>query len=148
MMEKELQEFEKALDAAIDTIMQTAVGDTAAQAISNAVKTEVYAVYTPEVYERRGEKGGLADTSAENYAPYLYDPATKTLTVENRNRDERSGRLIAPVVESGQGYHYDFAYNGVPRPFHDVAERRMMESGEFERVLTQNLKFFGFDVAL
>lgn len=146
MMEQELKAFERSLDRAIDTIMQTAVGDAAAEAISEAVQTEVYAVYTPEVYERRGEHGGLADTSAMNYAPYIYDPATKTLIVENRNRDDDTGRLVAPVVESGQGYRYDFPYNGIPRPFHDVAERRMMEKGIFERTLTENLKFFGFDV--
>lgn len=35
-----------------------------------------------------------------------YDPSTMTLEVQDRSRDRDSGRLIAPVVESGKGYQW------------------------------------------
>lgn len=45
--------------------MKTEVVDTAKSAMSEAINTDVYDVYDPEWYTRRGTNGGLSDT--ENY---------------------------------------------------------------------------------
>lgn len=135
----DLAVFTAKLNSAVQTAMEGVVADTAKAFLSDAVETEVYAVYEPTMYVRQRDYGGLSDM---DNMEARYDPATMTLEVEDVRRDEKTGRLVAPVVESGQGYQY--ASPG-PRPFHRTAERNIMASGEFERALEYGLRTAGFD---
>lgn len=148
MMWPELDAFVAALGDAINVTLEGEVAEGAKAAISEAVQTEVYDAYSPTEYDRRGlQGGGLADTSV---MIARLDPFAHELTVTDESRDNDSGRLIAPVVESGQGYEWgnsEIAYCRMPRPFHEVAEERFAESGEFEEALARGLEKQGFEVS-
>lgn len=143
----ELDAFAAELDDAINVTLEGEVAEGAKAAISEAVQSEVYDAYFPIEYDRRGlQSGGLADA---NVMAAQLNPFAHELTVTDESRDNDSGRLIAPVVESGQGYEWskaEIARSRMPRPFHEIAEERFAESGEFEEALTRGLEKQGFEV--
>lgn len=139
---QDLAQFRAKLNTAVDQAMENYVGAAAVLKIADAVETEVYDEYRPKVYVRRKEHGGLSDISPQNIV-VQYDPTTKTLHVTDMNRDDETGRLVAPVVESGQGYTYKTI---PPRPFHKVAEENMITDGDFEEALAFGLTAQGFKV--
>lgn len=140
-----LELFARKLDAAIDGTMMGPVAEGAKEALAEAVESEVYAAYSPEFYSRRGAGGGLADhgNMTADYGGY-------TLTL----RDEAGwqqlwggtvpGERLAEAIASGSGrYHF---HKAGPRPFHETAEAGFAGSGEFERLLAQGLRNYGFKV--
>ena len=146
---QDLAQFRTKLNTAVDFAMENYVGAAAVLKVADAVETEVYAKYPepeyPLSYVRRHDKGGLSDISPDNIVQD-YDPVAKTLTVTDMNRDNYTGRLVAPVVESGEGYYYNFPFNHKPREFHSVAEKNMITSGAFEEALEFGLTAQGFKV--
>ncbi len=141
-IEQAVAEYCAALDDAIEYAMEVEVAVVARVAIHNAVETEVYAAYDPVMYRRRGVYGGLADQHPDNMEAN-YDRGTRTLTVQDVNEDDDTGRLVAPVVESGRGY--EFRWHGQkPRPFHSVAQKEMMDTGWFSDALKIGLRAKGF----
>ena len=136
--------FNTELDAAIGRVMENDVATMVRVAMANAVETEVYDAYTPAAYWRRGDYGGLIDQSPDNMVAQ-YDPTDMLLTVQNMNRDDETGRLVAPVVESGHGYKYHWKGQR-PRPFHSVAQKNVVDDGWFEGALKSGLRTEGFKV--
>lgn len=124
-----VRDFNRRLDDAIGRAMEGDVADAVRAAIVSAVESEVY---SEKVYKRSedhpyirrddtGEPGGLQDW---NVMEAKYDPSTMTLEVQDRSRDRDSGRLIAPVVESGKGYQWKKSAiykTKQARPFHQKA---------------------------
>lgn len=147
-IEQDVAMFEAKLNAAIDIAMQTDVLDIAKIEISNAVDKEVYKNYDPTMYQRRKfSKGGLADVNVINKVSY--DPVNRILEVRDDSVDGKTGRLVAPVVESGKGYTWKnsniYAMQPFPRPFHKIAEHNLKVSGEFEKALEISLISQGFE---
>ena len=140
-LQTDLALFRAKLDKAIQQSMEGVVADMAKAALKQAVYERVYDVYSPVRYERKMDQGGLSDT--ENMEA-RYDPATMTLEVEDVRRDEDTGRLVAPVVESGRGYKYS---SPGARPFHAYAEK-MMGQGLFESALNEGLREAGMDAKM
>lgn len=138
-IETDIAMFTAKLNGAIQTAMEGVVADTAKAFLSDAVETEVYDKYDPTFYERKGYQGGLADPANMEAR---YDPASMTLEVEDVRQDEETGRLVAPIVESGRGYDY---FSPGARPFHEVAERNIAESGTLDKALNHVLRSAGFD---
>ena len=135
--------FRAKRNTAVDETMRGWVALGAVKKLQDAIQEEVYDAYQPHEYVRRGYNGGLIESSPENWDEQ-YDAATKTLTVRSTNRDDETGRLVAPVVESGKGYRYKVKIG--PRPFHSVAEENMIKDGVFEDALETGLKTKGFTV--
>ena len=114
-MAQDIANFNRKLDEAIQQTMETEVFFAAQVAILNAVESEVYQAYNwpyppsdkPEHYERRYEKGGLADPSNIELVSSGPTGDGWEIEVQNRTRDDISQRLIAPVVETGQGYEWE-----------------------------------------
>ena len=141
-IEQAVAEYCAALEDAIEYAMEVEVATVVRVAIHNAVETEVYAAYDPVMYRRRGVYGGLAEQSPDNMEA-VYDRGTRTLTVQDVNRDDETGRLVAPVVESGRGYQYPV--KGMKaRPFHSVAQKEMMDAEWFSGALKAGLRSKGF----
>ena len=136
-----IEDFAAQFSAELDRAIQYAMEND----VASAVETEVYDAYDPHMYIRRGPMdGGLQDQSLDNMEA-TYDPQARTLEVQDMSRDEKTGRLVAPVVESGEGYR--FPWDGQrPRPFHKRAQEIVVESGWFESALQAGLKAAGFDV--
>lgn len=137
--------FHAKLDAAIGQAMENDVATMVRVALSNAVETEVYDEYQPHMYKRRGQTDGGLQSQSKDVMVASYDPMTMTLEVQDMSRDDDTGRLIAPVVESGEGYR--FPWDGQkPRPFHEKAQEEMMATGWFEGALVSALRGAGFTV--
>ena len=78
-----------------------------------------------------------------------YDPSTMTLEVQDRSRDRDSGRLIAPVVESGKGYQWKKSAiykTKQARPFHQKAQELAIGTGLVRDALAKFLTESGFKV--
>ncbi len=145
-LREDLAAVEQRLHKAIDRAMQTDVAEAAKSMLQESVAQNVYGAYAPEAYVRRGEQnGGLADRSVMEVS---YSPAEHLLQVQDMSRDNGNGRLIAPVVEAGEGYTWYHAKiykkQPFPRPFHQPAEEAMEKSGAFEQALRAGLSRDGF----
>ncbi len=135
----ELQSFLTILDKAVDFCMEHEMKDAAVSEIQRSIYENVYQQYTPRVYDRKYDQGGLLDP---DHMASNYDRMTKTLTVEDMRVDweptkqSHFGRNVAEVVETGNGY--DWKQIG-PRPFHEPAERELA-NGVADEVLTKSLE--------
>lgn len=138
-------QFNAKLNAAVGQAMENDVAAMVRVALSNAVETEVYDEYQPHMYKRRGPVDGGLQSQNKDVMVATYDPSTMTLEVQDMSRDDETGRLIAPVVESGEGYK--FPWDGQkPRPFHEKAQEEVVQSGWFEGALISALRGAGFTV--
>lgn len=137
--------FNAKLDAAIGQAMENDVATMVRVALATAVQTEVYDAYQPHMYERRGPEDGGLQSQSKDVMVATYDPATMTLEVQDMSRDDDTGRLIAPVVESGEAYQYPWKGQKA-RPFHERAQEDVVESGWFEGALVSALRGAGFTV--
>lgn len=145
---RDLEAFKEILNMAVDYAMETKVADVAVSAIQGAVDTEVYRKYNPKMYVRDREMGGLQD---KHNIERRYDPATKTLEVQDVRDDpdtkewrwKKTGdpdNTVADVVEAGHPYHYHLRPYPGARPFHSVAEQRLIDHKWAEQALEADLK--------
>lgn len=150
-IESFVNRFNAALDESIRTAMEGPVTDSVKAAIVEAVQTEVYDAYERGDYmpyvrrDEVGKPGGLQDWSVMESK---YDPSTMTLEVQDKSRDDDTGRLIAPVVESGKGYQWrksEIYKSKQARPFHEEAQRIVMRENLMSDALRYQLKEDGFD---
>ena len=87
---------------------------------------DVYSVYSPKVYKR---SYGLKNIDYMDVSQY------GEVGIEVSNNEGH-----ADIVESGDGYQYDFEYNGVPRPFQQNTIDELMENGEINKMLINGLR--------
>ena len=82
--------------------MNNEVNKVTRDTMKEQIQETVYDVYSPTLYERQKDNGGLTDD--DNIKTTLID--NMTLIVENIRSDD--GVNVAEVVESGEGYKFDF----------------------------------------
>lgn len=135
-LEKLLQKLNRNIGSAMNNEVNKETRDT----MKEQIQETVYDVYSPTLYERQKDNGGLIDD--DNIKTTLID--NTTLIVENIRSDD--GVNVAEVVESGQGYKFDFPYNGVPRPFSAATREQLENTGAHKHALYKGLKRQGIDV--
>lgn len=117
----------------VDKTLLTTVSDAVCQSISESVYRNVYPLYTPSEYVRRGENGGLPDASQYDIS---LDPATHTLTVSDDRHE-------VAVVQSGMGYSWTesriFRMQPYPRPYFPQAEAKLVSSGIIDGLVQDGL---------
>lgn len=142
-IERELAGFMEVLDKAVDYVMQNDVADVAVGAIQGAIQTEVYNKYTPKMYVRSLDTGGLQDP---HNIDRKYDAVTKTLELQDVRNDPETmdwrwrktadpDNTVADIVEKGGPYQYPLRPDPGPRPFHSVAEQWLSRNKYFDRAL-------------
>jgi hypothetical protein len=97
------------------------------------VQKTVYDVYEPKAYERTGKL-------KENWN---WQDTHDGIEIINTRTDD--GRYVAEIVETGQGYKFDFEYNGVERPFTKNTADKLRDSVELTNALKKDLKGVGID---
>ena len=97
---KNLNDLYKFLETKISESLKDNVAKKSVKVMQETIKEEVYAEYTPKMYDRHYYDSGLIDE--ENIETKLLDK--KTLSI--RNIREEDGKDIAYVVETGDGYDY------------------------------------------
>jgi hypothetical protein len=137
---KSLADIEKYLNQKIKKSLSNEVADVARDTMSKHVMSDVYQAYEPAQYQRTGDLYKDISTAMKN---------DNTLEIENVARDEETGRLIAPVVESGEGYEWEksriYQMQPFPRPFVENTAKEL-ESGLAKEALADGLRKQGLDV--
>jgi len=126
-----LEKANKQLVAKVDNAMTKEVFEEVQDEETATIYSVVYKVYTPRIYRRRGEYGGLCDPyniEIQGGAAKGGRMAVINMTDPNpsgtMNNDRvTTGKNLPELVEFGDGYkfyHYDFPSSGRymdPRPF-------------------------------
>jgi hypothetical protein len=130
---KDLEKFinQKAKEA---MVKGNEVKDVVIETGKRHVQEDVYDVYTPTSYDRTGE---LKNN-------WKSEETTDGIAIFNDRRDD--GKYVAEIVETGQGYQFDFDYNGVPRPFTENTRKELDGSNKLTDGLRRDLKAIGVDV--
>lgn len=142
-----LDELKRAIEDALDGILETNVTAAVRETELKKIEENVYSVYSPNVYERRESRGGLGD--GDN----IKGSASKgTLTVVNTtppNPNARDGattdKNLIEVIETGHGYDYD---NPGPRPFIEPTIKALIDSKACQKALVEGLANRGFKVVM
>ena len=152
-----LKALEAELYKRVDKALENEVGEYVKDVMQTVIKRDVYDVYTPEMYHRRGEYGGLADQEnmnaiAENGVLTVTNTtmAYPYVGMEQNTLSQNAGQLLAPIIESGNGYDYSkwahYGY-GNPRPFMHNTEIELSNSKwAIEAMLAEGLIRQGIEV--
>jgi hypothetical protein len=140
-----MKELEKLINQKIKSAMQQEVSTVARKTMKEQVIEEVYDRYTPSPngYKRTG--GLYQDRNIETVMEN-----DNTLSVRNIRKDEKTGRLVSPIIEEGVGYTWKnsdiYQMQPFPRPFHAETLRELTEKDLAKNALVQGLKRQGLDV--
>ena len=147
MKVKSLKELRKIVEKVIDDSLENEVFEVVRDEEIKSIETDVFAVYTPEIYERRAF-GGLDDE--ENI---VHDEVKNgTIKIENITEfnpgyeTENKGPELAVLIEYGHGnkdYYYDYPSSDEfcdPRPFISNTRKRLKKSGKHKEALKNGLK--------
>ncbi len=147
MKVKSLKELRKVVEKAIDDSLENEVFETTRSEEIKSIETDVFAVYTPKIYERRAF-GGLDDE--ENI---VHDEVKNgTIKIENTTefnqeyKTANEGPELAVLIEYGHGgkdYYYDYPSSDEfcdPRPFISNTRKRLKKSGKHKEALKIGLK--------
>ena len=147
MKVKSLKELRKAVEKAIDNSLENEVLEVVRSEEIKSIETDVFAVYTPEIYERRAF-GGIDDE--ENIT---HDTVKNgTIKIENitefnqEYKTANEGPELAVLIEYGHGnkdYYYDYPSSDDfcdPRPFISNTRKRLKKSGKHKETLKIGLK--------
>lgn len=127
----------KYVDNKTKDAMKNEVADTAKSAMSEAVNTDVYYVYDPVWYTRRGTNGGLSDT--ENFTVHEIQDG-----IEITNDTPLDNGCMSPRLD-------DIICNGLgkqpfPRDFYKGTADILERSDDLRAALKEGLKARGIDV--
>jgi hypothetical protein len=133
---KNLKELERYINKIAKEAMVKGNGvkDVVIETGKRHVQEDVYDVYTPKVYSRSGDLKENWKSEETNDGIAVFN---------DRHEDDK---YVAEIVETGQGYQYDFEYNGKPRPFTENTRRELDGSKELYDGLRKDLKSLGLDV--
>lgn len=143
----DLQDFMNVLNFAIDDTMARDMREAVIGELRETIQKKVYDEYPePKQYERKMDNGGLTDP--RNFE-VDYDDRIKLLTAYSTRVDwepttpYHPKRFVFPVVEE-EIWRYDWWKEAKPRPFHEPAEKELVESGLADRVLERGVeKYLG-----
>lgn len=151
----------KQLVQKIDNAMTNEVFQEVQDEEAATIYSEVYKVYTPRIYRRRGEYGGLGDPynieilggSAKNGVLVVVNMTEPNPGGCMDNSRVTTGKNLPELVEYGQGYKYytyDFPRKGARfmklRPFTAKTIEHLKESGAHIAALKAGLKRQGVNV--
>ena len=147
MKVKSLKELRKVVEKAIDDSLENEVFEATRSEEIKSIEIDVFAVYTPKIYERRAF-GVINDE--ENI---VHDEVKNgTIKIENITEfnpgyeTENKGPELATLVEYGHGgkdYYYDYPSSDDfcdPRPFIANTRKRLKKSGKHKEALKNGLK--------
>lgn len=117
--------------------IKTEVADTAKSAMLQAVNTDVYDVYDPVWYTRRGTNGGLSDT--ENYTVHEIQDGIEITNGTPLDNDGMSPRLD-DIICNGLGKQ------PFPRDFYKETTDILESSDDVKEALKQGLRKRGINV--
>lgn len=142
--------LQQQLNAIINKIQNTYVPSAMKKEVSQESKTvmqiatveKVYNAYEPTHYNRQFDDGGLLDR--DNIETTLI--GNNTLKVENIRRDEETGRLVTPIIESGKGYYTQELDDRIGARMFVEETAKELEKGKAKEALKRGLLRQGLNV--
>ncbi|MEC4565334.1 hypothetical protein L8C07_05205 [Paenibacillus sp. CMAA1739] len=133
-------ELEKLLKQKIASSLQVDVANTVKTNMEQSIEENVYDVYTPTFYDRQRDQGGLTDERN-----MIVDMIGQDIvSIESHRMD--GSKNVGLVVETGQGYDFEFAYSGRPRPFVEKTVEELHNTKAHVAALHRGLSRQGLDV--
>jgi hypothetical protein len=158
MVFKSMDELFKHIKDTVNNSLENEVTDTVREFEQQHIDDDVYSVYKPKMYKRRGLDGGLI--ADENIIGYV-DESKSTLTVVNATPpnphalDEdlvTTDKNLPELIEYGDGYNgnnYDFPTDDgafmYPRPFVENTIDELKNTKEHIKALKEGLKRNGIN---
>ena len=135
----------------IEYVLMDEVLDTVKEIVLKHIEDDVYSVYKPSVYKRRGNSGGLSDP--DNIVGTVKNMELEVENIASFNEDYGSsnkGNELAELVNDGDrvgGYMYDYpgSFNQ-PRPFIDNTIEEIENTNLVEDALSKGLKKRNYDI--
>lgn len=121
----------------INDTLQNEVAETVKDHMSDTIQQNVYNVYSPMYYKRRGEQGGFID---------------KRNMKATVNGDTLTVRDIAPLDNGNKQYEldaiieYGWGNQPFPRPFYDGTEERLLMTNDHVKSMKRGLRKKGYKV--
>lgn len=149
-LNNQLKQIEKQLTNKIQDALQKEVADAVSERMKMAIKVQVYDSYSPKVYERRYDRGGLVDDSNIKPVARGNKLIVKNITMSNEEYLPKGKKpyKIAGVIEYGGGKGYgEYDYYGLrPRPFLEATRKDLIKNKQHISAMKVGLKRQGIDV--
>ena len=147
MKVKSLKELRKAVEKAIDNSLENEVFEVVRSEEIKSIETDVFAVYTPEIYERRAFGGFNEEENITHDTVKNGTIKIENITEFNQEyKTANEGPELAVLIEYGHGnkdYYYDYPSSDdfcAPRPFISNTRKRLKKSGKHKETLKIGLK--------
>lgn len=137
-----LKEVLNKIKKEVQNSLETDVAEMVKDTIIKHVSEDVYQVYTPTMYKRKGFNDGLMDE--RNMDIFKYGECG--IEIQNNTMDD--GKNVAEVVETGIGYDftgYGYSYEQ-PRKFMSNTRDEIERDDLHKKELKQSLKNKGYKV--
>lgn len=156
-LQRAIEKYAK-LDLAIENALKNEVAEVVKGALAQAAIEEVYDAYEPEFLSRRDPVHGATNKWLKTSGGGITDKSQmhveavgNTLTVSDDAPYQQlwggtrpsSPRLAEAIATGDPRFHMEKAG---PRPFHEKAKRKVIDSGDAEKALIAGLKRQGIDV--
>jgi hypothetical protein len=144
--------IESKIRAAIAETLQTDVYQIIKNVEKQHVESDVYAVYSPIIYSRRGMSGGLS--ADENIVLNVISDTQIEITNETPANPDYFGTTdkdLAELVEFGHGYNgykYDYLQDSpyvYPRPFTENTVEDLNQNKQHIDAMVKGLRKAGLD---
>lgn len=126
------------------------VRSVVAKTVSEKVESEVYEKYSPEEYKRRGLRDGLADPDNVEITSIQSSGNKIQVILENLTMgdDSMKGEVITDTIEEGieEDWNNPDGVWSEPRPFMEVANEELKNSGELNDAVKRALRKGGLQV--
>lgn len=153
---KSLSQLQKYIQKDVNDILEKEIAPRMEWLLKEHIQKDVYDVYSPNMYDRRGKNGGLLDPANIKSNVYdglleIYDDALAFPYYYKRGKRRKSknaGQPLSNIIESGVGYDItDWDYYGEPRPFMHNTYDDLVEMGEPSHLIKRALQILkGYEV--
>lgn len=137
---KNFKELEKLLKDKVSKSLQTNVVQTGRETMKDKINDVVYSVYEPTMYVRQMDDGGLTDD--ENILTTMVNETTLSIESHRMDRDKN----VSETVITGEGYDYEFPYNGRPRDFVEATKEELINTRSHISAMYKGLRAQGLEV--
>jgi hypothetical protein len=146
---KNLSELKKYVDAKVKESLQKdeKIKDVVVDEMIQSIEENVYSQYTPRMYERQKDDGGLTDPSN-----FKVEPTEDGVAIySTREGTDRLGNdvYVAEIIEGYAPYSipdkWGYGYEE-PRHFVEPAREKLRQNGKHVDALKESLKNKGLDV--
>lgn len=155
-LQRAIEKYAK-LDKAIESALKNEVAEVVKGALAQAAIEEVYDAYEPEFLSRRDPVHGATNKWLKTSGGGITDKSQmhveavgNTLTVSDDAPWQQlwggavpTSRLAEAIATGDPRFHMQ---NAGPRPFHEKAKQKVIDSGDAEKALIAGLKRQGIDV--